>query len=147
LSPPARCLLLELKALYNGRNNGELFLSVREAARRLGIGKTLAAKCFRELCDRGFIKIAKQGAFNVKAESRRGDATGLVAHRASACGRCRRWQSGIHAVASAIVIAGNELDGSPERTRCPAGGLSSAERLFDVRSVLEGGQLMFTRVC
>jgi hypothetical protein len=75
LSPPSRCLLLELKALYNGRNNGELFLSVREAARRLGIGKSLAAKCFRELCDRGFIKIAKQGAFNVKAASWRGDAT------------------------------------------------------------------------
>ena len=75
LSPPARCLLHELKALYNGRNNGGLFMSVREAARRVGIGKTLAAKCFRELIDRGFIKIARQGAFNVKAASRRGDAT------------------------------------------------------------------------
>ena len=75
LTPPARCLLVELKALYNGSNNGQLFLSVREAARRVGIGKTLAAKGFRDLLDRGFIQIAKAGAFNTKAASRRGDAT------------------------------------------------------------------------
>jgi hypothetical protein len=68
-------MLLELKALYNGRNNGDLFLSVREAARRVGIGKTLAAKCFHDLLDRGFLTIARPGAFNVKAASRRGDAT------------------------------------------------------------------------
>jgi hypothetical protein len=35
LSVRARCLLIELKALYNGANNGELFLSVRDAAARL----------------------------------------------------------------------------------------------------------------
>lgn len=75
LSPSARCVLIELKALYNGRNNGELFLSVREAARRIGVGKTLAATCFRDLLDRGFIKVARRGAFNTKAASRRGDAT------------------------------------------------------------------------
>ena len=75
LAPPARCLLVELKALYNGSNNGTLFLSVREAARRVGIGKTLAARCFRDLLDRGFIQIARPGAFNTKAASRRGDAT------------------------------------------------------------------------
>ena len=75
LSPAARCVLIELKALYNGRNNGDLFLSVREAARRVGIGKTLAAKCFRDLIDRGFVRIARQGAFNMKAAARRGDAT------------------------------------------------------------------------
>ena len=39
LSVAARALLLELKALYTGSNNGSLFLSVREGARRLGIGK------------------------------------------------------------------------------------------------------------
>jgi hypothetical protein len=66
---------VELKALYNGSNNGELFLSVREAARRMRIGKTLAAECFRNLADRGFIRVARQGAFNIKATARKGDAT------------------------------------------------------------------------
>ena len=39
----ARCLYLELKALYNGTNNGELFLSVRMAASRLGCANKSAA--------------------------------------------------------------------------------------------------------
>lgn len=75
LSVGARALLIELKALYNGFNNGTLFLSVREAAKRLGVGKTFAAKCFRELQDRGFIRVSKAGAFSLKMSSRRGDAT------------------------------------------------------------------------
>lgn len=41
LSLGARALLIELKSLYNGSNNGDLFLSVREAARRLNCGKNL----------------------------------------------------------------------------------------------------------
>ena len=46
LSIGARALMIELKALYNGNNNGMLFLSVREAAKRLGCSKNLAAKVF-----------------------------------------------------------------------------------------------------
>lgn len=71
----ARALLLELKALYNGINNGELFLSVREAARRLSVGKNLAERCFRQLQDRGFIRPNRTGSFNWKGGARRGEAT------------------------------------------------------------------------
>jgi hypothetical protein len=56
LSLRARCLLVELKALYNGSNNGELFLSVRDAVARLNTGTHQATAAFRELEDRGFIK-------------------------------------------------------------------------------------------
>ena len=35
----ARCLLVELYDLFNGENNGRIFLSIRDAARRLGVSK------------------------------------------------------------------------------------------------------------
>lgn len=75
LSLGARALLVELKALFMGTNNGELFLSVREAGRRLGVGKNLAERCFRQLEDRGFIRPNRTGSFNWKGGARRGAAT------------------------------------------------------------------------
>lgn len=74
----ARALLLELKALYTGNNNGTLFLSVREAARRLGVGKNQAAAAFTELQDRGFVTPNIIGAFSLKLEARRGNATSWI---------------------------------------------------------------------
>lgn len=62
----ARCALVELYGLYNGRNNGDLFLSVRELAARLRCGKATASKAFRALEERGFIRAKERGAFNVK---------------------------------------------------------------------------------
>lgn len=78
LKPAARALLVELKALFNGFNNGELFLSVREAAKRLGCGKNLAAELFDQLEDRGFIRPNEVGAFNMKAASGMGKATSWI---------------------------------------------------------------------
>ena len=75
LSIGARALLLELKMLYTGSNNGDLFLSVRLAAERLHICKTTAAKLFKELQDTGFIRPKVKGAFNVKATHGGGTAT------------------------------------------------------------------------
>ena len=66
LSPAARALLIELYALYNGVNNGELFLSIRSAARRLSIAGNTAGKAFRELEAHGFIRAARRGAFHLK---------------------------------------------------------------------------------
>lgn len=78
LSVAARALLLELKGLYTGNNNGILFLSVREGARRLGIGKNQAAAAFAELQERGFLLPNIVGAFNLKHEARRGNATSWI---------------------------------------------------------------------
>jgi hypothetical protein len=75
LSVGARALLIDLKALYNGTNNGGLFLSVREAGKRLGVAKDTASKYLRELELRGFVKAREHGHFSMKSASRRGQAT------------------------------------------------------------------------
>jgi hypothetical protein len=66
LSLGARALLVELYALYNGQNNGDLYLSAREAGKRLGVGKTKAAACLHELEAKGFIRPRQRGAFQWK---------------------------------------------------------------------------------
>ena len=62
----ARCLEMELKELYNGSNNGELYLSVREAAKRLGIANNTASNAFKELEEKGFIIPKQKGHFKLK---------------------------------------------------------------------------------
>lgn len=66
LSCHARCLLTELKRLYNGDNNGRLHLSVRKAADLLGASKDTSQKAFRELQCRGFIRARQVGTFGWK---------------------------------------------------------------------------------
>jgi len=56
LDTASRSLLVELYALYNGSNNGFLFLSLREAARRANLNKDTAGRGFKTLQDRGFIR-------------------------------------------------------------------------------------------
>ena len=52
---------IELRSRYNGGNNGDLSLSLDEAARLLGIGKATAQRAFAELEKKGFIKLTKRG--------------------------------------------------------------------------------------
>jgi hypothetical protein len=49
-------ILVELYNLYNGRNNGYLFLSCREAAERCNMGKNKAGTSFHHLIELGFIR-------------------------------------------------------------------------------------------
>ena len=63
----ARCLLIELYDLYNGANNGALYLSIRDAAKRLKVGKNKANSLFAELERLGFIRVKERGAFSLKA--------------------------------------------------------------------------------
>lgn len=62
-----RCLLVEMYDLHNGENNGRLFLSVRDAARRLGIGKNTAQRGLAGLQSKGFIRPHQRGDFNWKS--------------------------------------------------------------------------------
>lgn len=64
LDAGAQALLLHLKSLYTGSNNGELFLSVRDGARRLNAGKSMVAGWFHQLRDRGFIRPKVAAGFN-----------------------------------------------------------------------------------
>lgn len=68
LSLAARGLLVELAMIENGSNNGSLYLSVRDAADRLGMSDlTSTSRAFDELIDRGFIRCTKEAHFEVKA--------------------------------------------------------------------------------
>jgi hypothetical protein len=52
---------IELRTRYNGRNNGDLSVSLDEGARLLSIGKTTIQRAFKELESKGFIKMTKRG--------------------------------------------------------------------------------------
>jgi hypothetical protein len=66
LTCPARCLLVELLKLFNGKNNGKIAMGMREAAAQIHCGKDTAHCRFDELCAKGFIKLAKAGWFSSK---------------------------------------------------------------------------------
>lgn len=65
LSPEARALLVEFRALYSGGEN-RVYLSLREMQARLGVGRTRAEKARDELLDRGFVRQLTAGSFNRK---------------------------------------------------------------------------------
>ncbi len=71
LSCQARSLLTELYRLYNGENNGALFMSCRRAAELLNLGKNVPTKLFRELVDKGFIVVARESNFDLKTKEAR----------------------------------------------------------------------------
>ncbi len=66
LKPSRRAVYIELAQRYNGINNGEISMSVREAARLANIAKDTATLVFRELQEKGFIKAKQIGSFDWK---------------------------------------------------------------------------------
>jgi len=70
LSPVGRAIMVELLSLYNGTNNGSLFLSVRDATDRLGFADFRAASAgFEELESAGLISCTIKGFFSIKASA------------------------------------------------------------------------------
>lgn len=69
----ARALLEEVVFFYNGSNNGEIFLSTRDAAALLSLGDEAAVvRSFNYLMECGLLDLARTAHFNVKtAESSR----------------------------------------------------------------------------
>ncbi|MCG7508525.1 hypothetical protein [Mesorhizobium retamae] len=80
-SPYERSLYLELKRRYNGRNNGDISLSHREAKALLQCSNTAIENAFRGLTARGFIVAVRKGAFDWK-----------TAKDGRAAGRATRWR-------------------------------------------------------
>ncbi|UQV19170.1 helix-turn-helix domain-containing protein [Brevundimonas albigilva] len=66
LNPAARAVYLEVALLYNGRNNGLLALSVRDAAERCRINKDTAGRAFDALRTTGFLDCVTPGGFSRK---------------------------------------------------------------------------------
>ncbi|WP_322867340.1 hypothetical protein U5922_014825 [Aquicoccus sp. G2-2] len=55
MRPNPRALYIELKRRFNGTNNGEIYLSHRDAAAALNVHRNSVGPWFRELEERGFI--------------------------------------------------------------------------------------------
>lgn len=76
-----RALYLELKRRYNGKNNGDIPLSHREAEALLKCSNKPVATAFQGLQDKGFIKATSKGSFDWK-----------VARKGKNFGRSTRWE-------------------------------------------------------
>lgn len=63
LSGAAVKVFLELNTRFNGGNNGNLRLSMNEAAEALGLGKATVQRAFQELQDKGFIAQQRAGSW------------------------------------------------------------------------------------
>ena len=68
LSVYGRSLLIEFRRFYNGHNNGEIVMSVRQAARLLGCNKNTAEKTLQELVKKGWIRPMVKGSFSQKTD-------------------------------------------------------------------------------
>jgi hypothetical protein len=70
LAAGTRALILEMHAMFNGTNNGVLFLSVRDGASRLGFTDLKAAtRYFNEALQVGWITETIGSEFRIKADS------------------------------------------------------------------------------
>lgn len=59
LKPASKLVYMELHTRYMGCNNGELYVSLKEAAKLLRMGKTTVQRAYIELKSRGFIILTK----------------------------------------------------------------------------------------
>ena len=63
-----RALYIEIARRYNGKNNGEIIYSVREAGKDIGVSPNTAGRGFKDLEDRGFIKKMRDSSFTLKTK-------------------------------------------------------------------------------
>lgn len=71
LSPVAAKLFIMLLRVYNSHNNGEIGYSCRQASLVTGTSKDTAARAFKELESKGFIKATRKSGFNMKNRTSR----------------------------------------------------------------------------
>lgn len=61
MKPGPRALYIELRRRFNGSNNGQLWLSHRDAAKAICVSKNTVGAYFRDLEERGFIEAVIAG--------------------------------------------------------------------------------------
>lgn len=66
LSVDDKALLVELRALFRPSAGNVVFMSYREAMKRLHIGQRRVQKAFAQLIERGWISVDTPGGFNRK---------------------------------------------------------------------------------
>ncbi len=75
LSARGKALILAMADRYNGRNNGSIPYSVKEAMAWLHCGKSTAIRTLQEVEAAGLIVSVRKGSFENKAGARKGTAT------------------------------------------------------------------------
>lgn len=73
LSTAAQALYPHIALEWNGpqaNNNGDISISVRQAADRLGVSRNTAAKAFHDLQAKGFIVMTSAGALGVEGHAK-----------------------------------------------------------------------------
>jgi hypothetical protein len=81
LDATARALFIEVAQRYNGYNNGEIGLGVREAGVSMHVRPQTAGRAFGTLVATGFLRVGRDSAFNVKARLAREWIVTLFPHR------------------------------------------------------------------
>ena len=99
LDANARTLYVHIVARYNGKNNGRIPFSTREAALTLNVSKDTAARALKELIDRGLIEIVKRSAFNLKRGPDKATEYRLTEYPCNVTGKpatykFKKWQRG-----------------------------------------------------
>lgn len=101
LSCSAKALYPYLKLEWHGpkaNNNGEIRLSVRDAAQRLGMGKDAASRAFQDLQAKGFLVVTEVANLGLHGEGK-SHAYELTEHprkgeKGAGAMLYRRWQKG-----------------------------------------------------
>jgi hypothetical protein len=72
MSASARLYYLELKSEHRPKkqNNGEIFLSQREAAKRLGMNRTTIINCHGEVIHYGFVVVTTPGCLGIDGKGK-----------------------------------------------------------------------------
>jgi len=130
LNGDARSLYLNVAAKYNGKNNGRISFSAREAAPALNISRATTARAFRNLIDRGFITIAKRSGFNLKRGQDRATEYRLTEYPCNVTGKragfkFKHWRRGKNGSEN---ISRSDHGDRPVRPRGPTGPTTGTER-------------------
>lgn len=68
LRASSRIVYIEIKAQYNGYNNGRIMASERFLAARTGLAKNTVSRALEELQEKGFLVETKQGALGAEGK-------------------------------------------------------------------------------
>lgn len=114
-----RALYIEVLQRYNGHNNGQIVLGVREAGEALHIKPHTAGRGFDYLVALGFLKVARQSAFSLKTrEAREWAVTALAVGDALPTKDFMHWRGerpDLHPPKKQNTVPFEDTDGSPKR--------------------------------
>ena len=83
---------MEVAQRYNGSNNGAIGLGVREAGQALHVRPQTAGLAFKVLVAKGFLRVSRDSAFNVKSKLAREWIVTLFPFRDSSTNDFMRWR-------------------------------------------------------